>query len=80
MTLCRQGFFPRSFLRILKKIAFFASQKNPSRFAKKLKDFALGEYRFRIGDYRVLFDVDHKGNIFILMILRIKHRKDIYEL
>lgn len=66
--------------RIVKKILFFSQQQNPLNFAKRLKDSSLGQYRFRIGDYRVLFDADRKGNISILMILRIKHRKDIYNL
>jgi mRNA interferase RelE/StbE len=64
--------------RISKKIMFFASQEDPLKFAKPIKDNEMGDYRFRIGDYRVLFDLDQKGNIRILTILRIKHRKDIY--
>ena len=66
--------------RILNKIDFFIRQENPLSFAKKLKDFELGDYRFRVGDYRVIFDVDNNGNIKILIILRIKHRKDVYEI
>lgn len=66
--------------RIAKKIHFFSLQKNPLSFAKRLNNTALGQYRFRIGDYRVLFDVDNRGKINILMILRIKHRKDVYDL
>ena len=66
--------------RIAGKIHFFSQRKNPLVFAKKIKNSDLGQYRFRIGDYRALFDVDKKGNIQILIILRIKHRKDIYEL
>ncbi len=66
--------------RIIKKIYFFSQQKNALTFAKKLKNPEIGEYRFRIGDYRVIFDVDKKGNIQILIILKIKHRKDIYGL
>lgn len=34
------------------------------------------QYRIRIGDYRVLYDVDETNKIVI--ILRIGHRKDIY--
>ncbi len=66
--------------RIRNKIDFFSAQVNPFRFAKKLKDPEAGTYRFRIGDYRAIFDVDHKGNVSILHILRIKHRKEIYQL
>lgn len=61
--------------RILKKLKFYSTQENPLRFAEKLKDERFGEYRFRIGDYRVLFDVgNHKINI-----LKVGHRKDIYK-
>ena len=60
--------------RILKKLKFYSSQENPFRFAEKLKDYRLGEYRFRIGDYRILFDAEnHK-----IIILKVGHRKDIY--
>lgn len=66
--------------RIIGKIAFWAEQKNPLKFAKRLNNSSLGTYRFSVGDYRIIFDCDHRGNILILMILRIKHRKDVYDL
>lgn len=40
---------------------------------KRLTNFS-PEYRLRVGDYRVLFEVD--GNK--IVIYRIKHRKDAY--
>lgn len=64
--------------RIAKKLKFFISTDNPLEYAKKLKDARLGTYRFRIGDYRAIFDIDSEGNIIILIILRIKHRKNTY--
>jgi len=64
--------------RILKKMDFFSKQEDPLKFAKKLKGFSLGEYRFRIGDYRVLFDLDEDGSVKILMVLSIKHRREAY--
>lgn len=66
--------------RITSKIYFFGLQKNPLKFAKKLTSQFVGKYRFRIGNYRVLFKIDKNGNIQVLIILRIKHRKDIYNL
>jgi mRNA-degrading endonuclease RelE of RelBE toxin-antitoxin system len=66
--------------RIVDKIEFFRTQPEPLHFAKRLTNFEPGQFRFRIGDYRAIFDVDSKGAIHILMILRIKHRKDIYNL
>lgn len=61
--------------RILEKLKFYSSQENPLSFAKKLKDSRFGEYRFRIGEYRVLFDVEGQK----IIILKVGHRKDIYK-
>jgi mRNA interferase RelE/StbE len=44
---------------------------------KKLSNHSLADFRLRIGNYRVLFDIDfNKHEIFIL---KIGHRKDIYD-
>jgi len=64
--------------RIAKKLRFYVSQKDPISYAKKLKEKRLGTYRFKIGDYRAIFDIDNQGNIIILLILRIKHRREAY--
>lgn len=64
--------------RILKKMDFFSKQADPLKSAKKLKDSSLGEYRFRIGDYRILFDLDDDGSVKILMVLSVKHRREAY--
>ncbi len=63
--------------RILDKLDFYLKQENPLKFAKPIKDKSLGDYRFRIGDYRAIFDYDSKQNIII--ILKIGHRKNIYK-
>lgn len=61
--------------RILLKLKFYSSQKNPLDFAEKLTEHEVGEWRFRIGDYRVIFDaIDDK-----IIILKVGHRKDIYK-
>lgn len=66
--------------RIINKILYFSQQKDPITFAKRLTNADIGRFRFRIGDYRAIFDADKNGKIQILMILRIKHRKDVYRL
>lgn len=43
---------------------------------KRLIAEDVAQYRIRIGDYRILYDVDEKNKIVI--ILRLGHRKDIY--
>jgi mRNA interferase RelE/StbE len=49
-------------------------EKNPLKFAEELSDSRLGTCRFRIGDFRVVFDMDGDN----IVILRVGHRKDIY--
>ncbi len=41
--------------RIADKMRFFASQKDPKVFAKRLSSEKI--YRFRVGDYRILCDI-----------------------
>ena len=48
--------------------------EEPLKYASKLTDPALGTYRFRIGDYRVVFDIEDDE----IVVLRVGHRKDIY--
>lgn len=63
---------------ILDKIDFFIDQPHPLQYAKKLKFSKQKEYRFRIGSYRARFKIDYNGNICILSILKVIHRKDAY--
>ena len=55
--------------------ALIRYEEDPLKYAEKLIDPRLGTYRFRIGDYRVVFDLE--GNEII--VLRVGHRKDIYK-
>jgi mRNA interferase RelE/StbE len=48
--------------------------QSPLTYAKKLTDPKIGTYRWRIGNYRIVFDIE--GNN--LVILRAGHRKEIY--
>ncbi len=58
--------------KIKKKIELYS--RKPFRHAKKLIDSALGTYRWRAGDYRIVFDRDENK----LIILCVGHRKEIY--
>jgi mRNA interferase RelE/StbE len=49
-------------------------QENPMEYAEKIMDPKLGSYRFRIGDYRIIFDLEGDD----IVILRAGHRRDIY--
>jgi mRNA interferase RelE/StbE len=56
--------------RILKKLQ--ASKKNPFFFFERLS--VRVEYKLRVGDYRVIADID-KGTI---RVLHVGHRKNVY--
>jgi len=49
--------------------------EDPLKYAERLIDSRLGDYRFRIGDYRVIFDMDREN----IVVLRVGHRKQIYK-
>ncbi len=65
-------------VRILDKLDFFIYSGKPLKYAKKLTDHDTGTYRFRVGNYRAIFDIDKKGKITVLLVLRVKHRKEVY--
>lgn len=58
--------------RIKKKLEEYAI--NPLLYAKKLVNSLLGSYRWRVGNYRIVFDIDEVN----IVILRIRHRREIY--
>jgi mRNA interferase RelE/StbE len=59
--------------RIAKKLPVFL--KNPLSFSKPLINFETGQYRFRVGDYRIIFDL--RGDE--VEILKVMHRKEVYK-
>ncbi len=60
--------------RIAKKLRYFLDQEDPLIYARQLVHSTIGSYRFRVGHYRIVFDID--GNT--LQVVSIKHRKDVY--
>jgi mRNA interferase RelE/StbE len=65
---------------ILKLEDYCLKGKDPMDFSKGLVGVFKGLYRFRIGDYRVIFHKNPRGKITILTIIRIKHRKEVYQI
>ncbi len=47
---------------------------SPLKYSTKLINSKIGEYRFRVGDYRVIFDLVGRE----IVILRVGHRREIY--
>ena len=61
--------------RSVEKLDFWCKTGSPMIFGESLHDFELGSYRFRIGDYRVTFDVEDET----IVVLAVGHRRDIYK-
>jgi mRNA interferase RelE/StbE len=60
--------------QVLKKLKFLIEQPDPLKYAVKLTNFTGGSWRFRVGQYRVIFDV--KGDT--IYVLQIEHRREVY--
>lgn len=60
--------------RIAKKLLFYVKQDDPLIHARPLIHSKIGSYRFRVGHYRIVFDVKDNN----LEVVSIKHRKDVY--
>jgi len=59
--------------RLQAKLVFYAH--DPLHYAVKLTNSGIGQYRFRVGDYRIVFDVTESA----IVILTVGHRKDVYK-
>jgi len=47
----------------------------PLDYAENLTDSSLGSYRFRVGDYRIIFDIEGRD----IVVLRVGHRRELYK-
>lgn len=61
--------------RILKKLQFFALQKDVLVFSKPLVNLPPATHRFRVGDYRIAFYISEKE----IYIERIGNRREVYK-
>jgi len=60
--------------QILEKLQFFSELKNPLTHAKSIKGFK-NIFRFRVGEYRILFRASKQK----ITLLLVDHRKNIYK-
>ena len=59
---------------IKQKLRFLTGQENPLFFAKKLKGYK-SIFRFRSGDYRIIFELNENK----ISLLVAGHRKEVYK-
>ncbi len=60
--------------RLKLKLEWFIGQAHPLEFAEPLTEPADAQYRFRVGTYRILFDVESSA----IVVLHIQHRREVY--
>lgn len=61
--------------QLLGELDYFVASEFPLSFAQRLINSEIGEYRFRVGDYRIIFDLEEET----IVILSAGHRKEIYK-
>jgi mRNA interferase RelE/StbE len=60
---------------IVRKVESYLSL-NPKKLGEPLTGNFAGYYRYRMGDYRVIYEID--GKAIIIYVLHVGHRKHVY--
>ncbi len=58
-------------------VARLAVRKNPRLHGKGLTANRSGQWRYRIGDYRLICDID--DDRFVILALSVGHRRNVYD-
>jgi mRNA interferase RelE/StbE len=61
---------------ILAKLESWLSAGDPRSFGEPLRDRLKGYWRWRVGDYRVIAEVD--GAKLLVLVITVGHRREIY--
>ena len=68
---------PQQAKRILKYLFDrIATDEDPRRFGDPLRSNLAGLWRYRVGNYRIICDI--QDNILLVLALRIGHRREVY--
>ncbi len=54
-----------------------ATDENPRRFGKPLSREFAGLWRYRVRNYRIISTIE--DNTLVVLVLRVGHRKDVYD-
>ena len=69
--------FSKEALKDLKKLDKHTAALNPRAHGKGLTANLNGKWRYRVGDYRLLADI--QDDKVVIMMLRVGHRSEIYK-
>ena len=67
---------PKTIKNTIKKAIEERLTIDPIGLGKPLRYSFVGHRRLRVGDYRIVYRIEHDHNV--VVIIAIKHRKDIY--
>ncbi len=62
--------------RIVKKVENYLALE-PYELGKRLSGRYSGYFRYRIGDYRIIYEV--QDDVLVVYVFRVGHRKDVYD-
>jgi mRNA interferase RelE/StbE len=62
------------FKRVILKIKELAKNQKPQQSRKIIR--SKNDWRIRVGDYRIIYEIDARAEI--IRVMRIRHRKDVY--
>ena len=62
--------------RILKKLAWLAEHADKYPHQALTGKWA-GYFKFRVGDYRVIYSLSHQ--VLLIVVIRIRHRREVYD-
>lgn len=62
---------------VQKWVAMIMATNNPYYNAKHLKGELKGYWRYRIGDYRLIYII--RENVIIIRVIRVEHRSTVYD-
>ncbi|MBR1438423.1 MAG: type II toxin-antitoxin system RelE/ParE family toxin [Synergistaceae bacterium] len=63
--------------RIEKYMNELCEMPNPKIKGKGLTSSRVGQWRYRVGDFRVICEIH--GDIFVVLVLEIGHRSNVYK-
>lgn len=71
------SFLPKTVRKLIKKAIEERLSIDPVGLGKPLCYSLKGHRRLRVGDYRIVYRIDHEDRLVTIVV--IKHRKDVYE-
>ncbi|GAA6615508.1 type II toxin-antitoxin system RelE family toxin [Scytonema sp. NUACC26] len=54
-----------------------ATEENPRRFGEGLSADKVGLWRYRVGDYRIVCQIEDQK--LVVLVVRVGHRRNVYE-